>query len=68
MTADGNATILYQFGEGDTPQGGITEASDGRFYGVTTSSNSGAGFGAVYSSRCRPQRLPASRRRHRRVR
>lgn len=48
MTADGNATILYQFGEGDTPQGGITEASDGRFYGVTTSSNSGAGFGAVY--------------------
>ena len=59
MNLDGTGfTVLYQFGSGDPanpqpiyPQGGVTQGSDGNFYGLTTSdevNHMGFGFGAAY--------------------
>jgi uncharacterized repeat protein (TIGR03803 family) len=54
MTTNGDLTFLYKFpGQGISPEGGVIQASDGRFYGVTIAgpTNDGTpspGFGSVY--------------------
>ncbi len=49
LTSDGNPGILHQFSfsDGEYPAGGVIQASDGNFYG-TTSSGGDFGFGTIF--------------------
>ena len=51
ITPSGTETVLYNFGstptDGQTPTGGLIQASDGNFYGVTTGGGE-YGYGTVF--------------------
>jgi uncharacterized repeat protein (TIGR03803 family) len=51
LTPSGTETVLYSFAggssDGANPVAGVTQGSDGNFYGVTTSGGAG-GYGTVY--------------------